>query len=890
MLEATPAALRFFYFPTSLCLVSTCRHSVIHAVVDICKQPCDPLALSRIAPTLWRFFCFPASLCLISPCRHSFRRRCLQATVWSTRLVVHRTDALASLLLPHLPLSRFAMPVIRAVVDACKQPCGPLTLSHTAPTARPSPGAASVPKLSASPKLGSSARAVNDDEVVMPFSAGSRHNTGNWFPFPSMNPPPGTGYEVPMQASTNAINGELRLETVPSRPRRKSKEKETRIRSSSRYGNRAASKDLLDDLEAQLSGQYRSSSRRQTLNEVFATLRERMLQDASRLRDLEFRVEMLQTTNLRQTNTISQYEEELRKVRNDLTVTKCLLTEKEVQVTRAYDLVDLMKRELAEDKEQAARYRDQIRQLSTEALMAKGHSTGFSEGYDTGKLAAADYYTFVKTLTRQAQQRVRRRSGSVNTTTRRYEKPFFVSDSQRPKTTAPGQDSMRHASLSTDLSPASAVPAPLHTMTTSVGPHLAGAVIVAPRPRSKSQNVTQVASPGGVAIRPVPFALAVSPMKSPIPRITSRFVAPPGTSSLPVAPSTPPVAPQVLPVRPVYTHLSTTPHGYSEPVIPSIIAAPVSRTKHTRPPLSAATMAAPSATQAPVRPHSPSVISRGSTRLSEMDLLRDPTEQRPSGFSKCNLRMPTQSGAESVAPSSPESELSALPENDEHAYDPTGVDEWRHSTSTGRDNQSISSESSSSTASTPRSPTSTPRTTPATMATSGVLREGPPSDREHPSQQHPSGDQHYMLLDRPGSQQNVVPRRPTTGRKGTGGGMCSRRKPSSWLRDHFHRDSIPDAPDINIEPPSQSVTSSSSSSKFDPALLSEEAAAQPLPDTIVQEFVDAVQMQSTPWSGVPFHSATPQQSPVPANIMNLPDSQLPWSFVPQMQSPAYRPL
>ncbi|KIY50092.1 hypothetical protein FISHEDRAFT_72043 [Fistulina hepatica ATCC 64428] len=161
-------------------------------------------------------------------------------------------------------------------------------------------------------------------------------------------------------------------------------------------------------------------------------MRERMLQCASHLSDFEFHVEMLPATNLRQTNTISQYKEELRKARHDLTVTTCLLTEKEIQVTRAYDLVDLMKRELAENKEQVARYRDQIRQLSTEALMAKGHSTGFSEGYDVGKLAAADCYTFVKTLTYQAQQRVCRRSGSVNATARRQPPLWHAYDCGNP--------------------------------------------------------------------------------------------------------------------------------------------------------------------------------------------------------------------------------------------------------------------------------------------------------------------------------------------------------------------------------------------------------------------------------------------------------------------------
>ncbi|KAF9066465.1 hypothetical protein BDP27DRAFT_1423843 [Rhodocollybia butyracea] len=103
-------------------------------------------------------------------------------------------------------------------------------------------------------------------------------------------------------------------------------------------------------------------------------------------------------------------------------------------------------------------------------------------------------------------------------------------------------------------------------------------------------------------------------------------------------------------------------------------------------------------------------------------------------------------------------------------------------------------------------------------------------------------------------------------------GTARTKTPISWLKKQFQRSwSSPVVPQIEIEPPSETPTSSSSTTRLDPILLSPEDANRPiaLPNDIIAEATRGVAIlpSSTPLPNAPI-------------TITLPDGELPLGFVP----------
>ncbi|KAE9403211.1 hypothetical protein BT96DRAFT_499193 [Gymnopus androsaceus JB14] len=112
-------------------------------------------------------------------------------------------------------------------------------------------------------------------------------------------------------------------------------------------------------------------------------------------------------------------------------------------------------------------------------------------------------------------------------------------------------------------------------------------------------------------------------------------------------------------------------------------------------------------------------------------------------------------------------------------------------------------------------------------------------------------------------------------------GTARTKTPMAWLRKHFQRSySSPVVPNIEIEPPSQTPTNTSSgnsSTRMNPVLLTPEDANRPaLPNDIISEATRGI-------------SILPSSTPLPHSpiTIQLPDEELPLGFVPMTPVMAY---
>ncbi|KAJ3754773.1 hypothetical protein EV360DRAFT_86530 [Lentinula raphanica] len=295
------------------------------------------------------------------------------------------------------------------------------------------------------------------------------------------------------------------------------------------------------------------------------------------------------------------------------------------------------------------------------------------------------------------------------------------------------------------------------------------------------------------------------------------------------------------------------------------------------------------------RSRAASTASRASTRISEYDLVSPPAQERAGYFQPFNTGF----------------------DRDGRTYDATDdvssrrmVEEWRNIMTTPpsvkegnggqvrpvsespRNIPRVQSPSTSSRARSPRIP-SGPRVRenivqPTPLPTGSLPRRDFGRTRNIPEAPH--------LTDMGDTQTMSFPRNPRTeqlqqeanNQSGTStsessppAGTARTKTPIAWFKKHFQRSySSPVIPNIQIEPPSQTPTSSSSNttSRLDPVLLSPEDANRPiaLPNDVIAEATRGI-------------AILPSSTPVPnAPItITLPDGELPLGFVPTTPMMSY---
>ncbi|KAK7034034.1 hypothetical protein VNI00_012465 [Paramarasmius palmivorus] len=686
-----------------------------------------------------------------------------------------------------------------------------------------------------------------------------------------------------------------------------------------------------------------SHSSRRSVSALLVLTTERLNNATARASDLETQQDELVKRFGILLKEKAALERELDQTRENLHLHKAQLDVARREIDRADELVQEIDRRRSKAESESAKLRGQVRNLEAEKMVKKGWDEGWDLGFKEGlERAQTERSMFSRFSLRRRRQRSRdERSnytddytddGRDDETTNPEQS--VASSSSRPRSSSTRSRRSNYTPDAAELVP----PLPIPTITTPVPLDIPSTQPQQPqRPPSASQQrsrarATSVSSQYNV---PRPNENRSETPRRPQSRTARRNTAPSDVrANPPTADRAPSSGPEIIQPIPVYTtppspsatsHRSRStvpppdnyipfqdanefislppPHEMSIPVPAS--GPVVIPSRRDQPATAAAAGSSRGLTGFLGTPRAMSDVSRGSTRISQFDIVSPPRSSGPLGLRVVNADRPNRGNGNT---SRNEKGISGNTPNTPSAASSTRVEQWRNEVAGDVDRPdrqptpaapreiSTSSPGPPSVTSPPRGSfrVRTPRVSigprrprdivlPAPLAPPPQQRDVPPNVQR--PEQVPSRS--YTPIRSP------IPTRgppPSQSPYQQGAGSAQRPGPppipsdspennrsqtprslGAWLRNRFQRaHSTP--PNIDIEPPSHSASSAGSNSNaLDPVLLTPDDANRPipLPNDIVSEATRGI----TPWS-----SSTPvPQSPI---TIRLPDEDLPLGFVP----------
>ncbi|KAJ3984392.1 hypothetical protein F5890DRAFT_1554094 [Lentinula detonsa] len=588
-------------------------------------------------------------------------------------------------------------------------------------------------------------------------------------------------------------------------------------------------------------------------------------------------------------------EAELRSTQESLRLHQVQLELAQKELHRANDVVRKVDQVRVQAENEVDRLRSRVRHLEAEKLTRQGWEEGWDIGFQEGlERAQAESGLVNRFLHRRRPSSSRQRTGSRDGDIDNEEVEADDSTISSPirRARSPSISNRRRKPF---------IP--------EDGPHAAQSVLIgtsntqpvlrppsASRTRERARSITSVLRPRSPLSSEHHSSASHQPHSK---SIRSRANVLPNEQSQTSSPEV--IHPLPVP-RPVssLSHRSIPPDNYIPTITPTDHYIPM-------PPPHELSIPVPSTTPAPApsepeamredfadyrgqarkltRSRAASTGSRASTRISEYDLVSPPPHERAGVFPPFNSGL--DNGTHNVSNSTRDAGSRRM------------VEEWRHVMTTPPARVEPEAESRQTT---PRiqSPTTAGRSRSPRVSGGPRIRRNivqpTPLSTEMFSQRDPQGSsnaqQTVEFADTRPQYMTSPPRNPRTeqlqqqdnfqsGPSGSStsessppAGTARTKTPISWFKKRFQRSySSPVVPNIQIEPPSQTPTSSSSnaSSRINPVLLTPEDANRPiaLPNEVIAEATRGIAIlpSSTPLPNTPI-------------TITLPDGELPLGFVP----------
>ncbi|KAJ3805609.1 hypothetical protein F5876DRAFT_81603 [Lentinula aff. lateritia] len=645
-----------------------------------------------------------------------------------------------------------------------------------------------------------------------------------------------------------------------------------------------------NDKETQSRPRRSSSHSRHSSRSISAHLiltNERLTQANARNIALETQKEELLVRFVALARDKASVEADLRTTQESLQLYQAQLELAQKEVNRATDVVRKVDQARVQAEDEVARLRSRVRQLETEKSTRRGWEEGWDIGFQEGiERAQAETSLMDRFVPRRRGSSTRMRDGetddgrgeaddstaSSSLISTRNRKPFIPEDDSYvvPSVSSGAQPAQQSPLLSRTRERARSIASRLRSRSPpSSEPHPS-------RPQSRSSRAQTYVFSTNQSQTSSPEVIHPLPIPRPPSSLSHHSLVPPDNYIPTMTPMD-----HFIPMPP--------PHELSNPV--------------------------PSATQAPSEPdtvreqtanqrelgrnswrsRAASTGSRASTRISEYDLVSPPARERaeaprpPPNFDVDRGSTPTgDTGSRRMVEEW--RDIVSIPPSNRGEPDGESRPEPEFLRTPPQARSSHTSERSRSprVSGGPRKRKIILQPTPLSVETLSQMNPQGSSGVQHTQVAGPADREPQPIASPPRHHRTEQLQQQAHVQSGTSSsdssppaGTARTKTPVAWFKRHFQRSySSPVIPNIQIEPPSQTptTTSSNDSSRLNPVLLSPEDANRPiaLPNDVIAEATRGI-------------AILPSSTPVPnAPItIRLPDGELPLGFVPTTPMMAY---
>ncbi|KAJ3907976.1 hypothetical protein F5879DRAFT_986052 [Lentinula edodes] len=645
-----------------------------------------------------------------------------------------------------------------------------------------------------------------------------------------------------------------------------------------------------NDKETQSRPRRSSSHSRHSSRSISAHLiltNERLTQANARNIALETQKEELLVRFVALAKDKASVEADLRTTQESLQLYQAQLELAQKEVNRATDVVRKVDQARVQAENEVARLRSRVRQLETEKSTRRGWEEGWDIGFQEGiERAQAETSLMDRFVPRRRRSSTRMRDGetddgggeaddstaSSSLISTRNRKPFIPEDDSYvvSPVSSGAQPAQQSPLLSRTRQRARSIASRLRSRSPpSSEPHPS-------RPQSRSSRAQTYVSSTNQSQTSSPEVIHPLPIPRPPSSLSHHSLVPPDNYIPTMTPTD-----HFIPMPP--------PHELSNPV--------------------------PSATQAPSEPdtvreqfanqrelgrnswrsRAASTGSRASTRISEYDLVSPPTRERaeapqpPPNFDVDRGSSPTgDTGSRRMVEEWRDIVTTPPPNRGEPDGESRPEPEFLRTPPQARSSNTPGRSRSPRVSGGPRKRKIILQPTPLSVETLSQMNPQGSSGVQHTQAEGPADREPQPIASPPRhprteqlQQQAHVQSGTSSSDSSPPAGTARTKTPVAWFKRHFQRSySSPVIPNIQIEPPSQTptTTSSNDSSRLNPVLLSPEDANRPiaLPNDVIAEATRGV-------------AILPSSTPVPnAPItIRLPDGELPLGFVPTTPMMAY---
>ncbi|KAJ4496391.1 hypothetical protein C8J55DRAFT_554121 [Lentinula edodes] len=645
-----------------------------------------------------------------------------------------------------------------------------------------------------------------------------------------------------------------------------------------------------NDKETQSRPRRSSSHSRHSSRSISAHLiltNERLTQANARNIALETQKEELLVRFVALAKDKASVEADLRTTQESLQLYQAQLELAQKEVNRATDVVRKVDQARVQAENEVARLRSRVRQLETEKSTRRGWEEGWDIGFQEGiERAQAETSLMDRFVPRRRRSSMRMRDGEIDDgggeaddstassplLSTKNRKPFIPEDDSYvvPSVSSGAQPAQQSPLLSRTRERARSIASRLRSRSPpSSEPHPS-------RPQSRSSRAQTYVSSTNQSQTSSPEVIHPLPIPRPPSSLSHHSLVPPDNYIPTMTPTD-----HFIPMPP--------PHELSNPV--------------------------PSATQAPSEPdtvreqsanrrepgrnswrsRAASTGSRASTRISEYDLVSPPAREQaeaprpPPNFDVDRGSSPTgDTGSRRMVEEWRDIVTTPPPNRGEPDGESRPEPEFLRTPPQARSSNTPGRSRSPRVSGGPRKRKIILQPTPLSVETLSQMNPQGSSGVQHTQAEGPADREPQPIASPPRhprteqlQQQAHVQSGTSSSDSSPPAGTARTKTPVAWFKRHFQRSySSPVIPNIQIEPPSQTptTTSSNDSSRLNPVLLSPEDANRPiaLPNDVIAEATRGV-------------AILPSSTPVPnAPItIRLPDGELPLGFVPTTPMMAY---